>query len=46
MEYAAIYPQDVIAHHRAERPSDKYRDLTAQEWDKSLAQVVGRAVGR
>jgi hypothetical protein len=37
MGYAAIYPEDVIAHHRAfiarrraERPSEEYRDLTAQ----------------
>ena len=37
--YAAIYPEDVIAHHRAfiarrrsERPSEEYRDLTATEW--------------
>ena len=35
MGYAAIYPEDVIAHHRAfiarrrtERPSEEYRDLT------------------
>jgi proline iminopeptidase len=34
-----IYPEDVIAHHRAfiarrrtERPSEEYRDLTATEW--------------
>jgi hypothetical protein len=44
MRYAAIYPEDVIAHHRAfiahrraERPSEKYRDLIAQEWDAFLA---------
>jgi hypothetical protein len=44
MGYAAIYPEDVIAHHRAfiarrraERPSEEYRDLTAQEWDAFLA---------
>jgi hypothetical protein len=35
MGYAAFYPWDVIAHHRAfiarrraERPSEEYRDLT------------------
>ncbi|MFI6899536.1 site-specific integrase [Streptomyces sp. NPDC050256] len=35
MGYAAIYPEDVISHHRAfiarrrtERPSDEYRELT------------------
>jgi hypothetical protein len=39
MGYAAIYPEDVIAHHRAfiarrraERPSEEYRDLTAAEF--------------
>ena len=44
MGYAAIYPEDVIAHHRAfiarrraERPNEEYRDLTAQEWDDFLA---------
>lgn len=37
MGYAAIYPEDVIAHRafiarrRAERPSEEYRDLTARE---------------
>jgi hypothetical protein len=41
MGYAAIYPEDVIAHHRAfiarrraERPGEEYRDLTATEWDE------------
>jgi hypothetical protein len=44
MGYAAIYPEDVIAHHRAfiarrrtERPSEEYLDLTASEWDEFLA---------
>jgi hypothetical protein len=38
MGYAAIYPEDVIAHHRAfiarrrtERPGEEYRDLTATD---------------
>jgi hypothetical protein len=46
MGYAAIYPEDVIAHHRAfiarrrgERPSEEYRDLTALEWDEFLARL-------
>jgi hypothetical protein len=52
MGYAAIYPEDVIAHHRAfiarrraERPSEEYRDLTAQEWDEFLAHFELRKVG-
>ena len=51
MGYAAIYPEDVIAHHRAfiarrraERPSEEYRDLTAQEWDEFLAHFELRKV--
>jgi hypothetical protein len=51
MGYAAIYPGDVIAHHRAfiarrraERPSEEYRDLTAQEWDDFLAHFELRKV--
>jgi hypothetical protein len=51
MGYAAIYPEDVIAHHRAfiarrraERPSEEYRDLTAQEWDAFLAHFELRKV--
>jgi hypothetical protein len=53
MGYAAIYPEDVIAHHRAfiarrraERPSEEYRDLTAQEWDEFLAHFELRKVNR
>jgi Phage integrase family len=49
--YAAIYPEDVIAHHRAfiarrraERPSEEYRDLTATEWDEFLAHFELRKV--
>jgi hypothetical protein len=51
MRYAAIYPDDVIAHHRAfiarrraERPNEEYRDLTAQEWDGFLAHFELRKV--
>jgi hypothetical protein len=51
MGYAAIYPEDVIAHHRAfiarrraERPSEEYRDLTVQEWDDFLAHFELRKV--
>ncbi|WP_322751676.1 MULTISPECIES: site-specific integrase [unclassified Frankia] len=51
MGYAAIYPEDVIAHHRAfiarrraERPSGEYRDLTTQEWDEFLAHFELRKV--
>ncbi len=51
MGYAAIYPEDVITHHRAfiarrraERPSEEYRDLTATEWDEFLAHFELRKV--
>ncbi|WIX85717.1 site-specific integrase [Amycolatopsis sp. DG1A-15b] len=51
MGYAAIYPEDVISHHRAfiarrraERPSEEYRDLTATEWDQFLAHFELRKV--
>jgi hypothetical protein len=51
MGYAAIYAEDVIAHHRAfiarrraERPSEEYRDLTATEWDQFLAHFELRKV--
>lgn len=51
MGYAAIYPQDVISHHRAfiarrrtERPSEEYRELTATEWDEFLAHFELRKV--
>jgi hypothetical protein len=47
----AIYPEDVIAHHRAfiarrraERPGEEYRDLTATEWDEFLAHFELRKV--
>lgn len=51
MGYAAIYPEDVITHHRAfiarrraERPSEEYRDLTASEWEEFLAHFELRKV--
>ena len=51
MGYAAIYPEDVISHHRAfiarrraERPSEEYRDLTVREWDEFLAHFELRKV--
>ncbi len=47
MGYAAIYPEDVITHHRAfiarrraERPSEEYRELNAAEWEEFLAHFV------
>lgn len=49
--YAAIYPEDVITHHRAFiarrrslRPSEEYRDLTPTEWDEFLAHFELRKV--
>jgi len=51
MGYAAIYPDDVITHHRAfiarrraERPSEEYRELTAPEWEEFLAHFELRKV--
>ncbi|MEV5500387.1 site-specific integrase [Nonomuraea fuscirosea] len=51
MGYAAIYPDDVITHHRAfiarrraERPSEEYRDLTAGEWEEFLSHFELRKV--
>ncbi len=51
MDYAAIYPEDVISHHRAfiarrraERPSEEYRELTATEWNEFLAHFELRKV--
>ena len=50
-DYAAIYPEDVISHHRAfiarrraDRPSEEYRELTAAEWDEFLAHFELRKV--
>lgn len=49
--YAAIYPEDVIGHHRAFlarrralRPSDEYRDLSPEEWDEFLTHFELRKV--
>lgn len=51
MGYAAIYPEDVINHHRAfiahrraERPSEEYRDLQPEEWDEFLGHFELRKV--
>jgi len=51
MGYAAIYPEDVIAHHRAfiarrraDRPSEEYRELTTAEWNEFLAHFELRKV--
>ncbi len=51
MGYAAIYPEDVISHHRGfiarrrtERPSEEYRDLAPEEWDEFLAHFELRKV--
>jgi len=47
--YAAIYPQDVIRHHRTFiekrrviRPTEEYREPTAAEWDEFEAHFVQR----
>ncbi len=49
--YAAIYPEDVITHHRAFiarrrslRPSEEYRDLSAEEWQEFLGHFELRKV--
>ncbi len=51
MGYAAIYPEDVIAHHRAfiarrrsHRPAEEYRALTPEEWDQFLHHFELRKV--
>jgi len=51
MGYAAIYPEDVIAHHRAYiarrralRPAEEYRTLTVEEWDQFLNHFELRKV--
>lgn len=51
MGYAAIYPEDVIAHHRdfiarrrALRSAEEYRTLTAEEWDQFLHHFELRKV--
>lgn len=51
MGYAAIYPEDVINHHRAYiarrrklRPSEEYRDLSPSEWDDFISHFELRKV--
>lgn len=51
MGYAAIYSDDVIAHHRAfiarrraERPGEEYRILTPEEWQEFLGHFELRKV--
>lgn len=51
MGYAAIYPEDVVSHHRAFiarrralRPGEEYRDLTPAEWDQFLHHFELRKV--
>ncbi|WP_329164255.1 site-specific integrase [Streptomyces sp. NBC_01387] len=51
MGYAAIYSDDVIAHHRAfiarrraERPGEEYRSLTPDEWQEFLGHFELRKV--
>jgi hypothetical protein len=51
MGYAAIYSDDVIAHHRAfiarrraERPGEEYRNLTPEEWQEFLDHFELRKV--
>ncbi|MFJ9666737.1 integrase [Streptomyces sp. NPDC101219] len=47
----AIYPEDVIAHHRSYiarrrklRPSEEYRDLTPDEWNEFITHFELRKV--
>ena len=49
--YAAIYPQDVIRHHRTfiaqrrkTRPTEEYREPTPDEWEEFEAHFVSRKV--
>jgi integrase len=51
MGYAAIYPEDVVSHHRAFiarrrtlRPGEEYRDLTPEEWDQFMHHFELRKV--
>jgi len=51
MGYAAIYPVDVISHHRAFiarrrslRPGEEYRDITPEEWQEFLGHFELRKV--
>jgi integrase len=49
--YAAIYPEDVVAHHRAFiarrralRPGEEYREVTPEEWAEFLGHFELRKV--
>jgi integrase len=49
--YAAIYPEEVVAHHRAFiarrrslRPGEEYRDVTPQEWAEFIGHFELRKV--
>lgn len=49
--YAAVYPQDVIRHHRTyiaqrrqTRPTAEYREPTAEEWEEFESHFVKRKV--
>jgi integrase len=49
--YAAIYPEDVVAHHRAFiarrralRPGEEYRDVTPEEWAEFIGHFELRKV--
>jgi hypothetical protein len=49
--YAAVYPQDVIRHHRTwigqrrlTRPSEEYRQPTPAEWEEFEGHFVKRKV--
>ncbi len=49
--YTAIYPEDVIRHHRSfivrrrqQRPGEEYREPTEEEWDEFEAHFVRRKV--
>lgn len=49
--YAAVYPQDVIRHHRTwigqrrlQRPGEEYRQPTPTEWEEFEAHFVTRRV--
>jgi integrase len=49
--YGAIYPEDVVAHHRAFiawrralRPGEEYRDVTPEEWAEFLGHFELRKV--
>lgn len=50
--YAAVYPEDVIRHHRTwisqrrqQRPSEEYRTPTPAEWEEFESHFVKRKVG-